>query len=105
MVPMGRLYKFIRQGACRAAMPGIASGAQRGRWACKAAPWGAFPAPSVRRARLTMRKHRPRTPSCRGDGKHDPMGTIRLIHTTIPIIVGGGTHAPNFAGFPRATIL
>jgi len=48
---MGRTREFTRQGACRAAMPGIASGAQRGRWARKAA--------------------------CRGDGKHDPMGTIR----------------------------
>ncbi|MCK5274580.1 MAG: hypothetical protein KAR37_08040, partial [Alphaproteobacteria bacterium] len=31
---------------------------------------------------LTMRKHRLRTPSCRGDGKRNPTGTIRLIHST-----------------------
>jgi hypothetical protein len=79
---MGRSYEFIRQDAGRAAMLGIASGAQRRRWVRKAARRVAFPAPSVRLARLTMRKHRPRTPSCRGDGKRDPMGTIRLIYTT-----------------------
>jgi len=54
MVPMGRSCEFILQGACRAAMPGIASGAQRGRWARKTALRIAFPASSVRRARLTM---------------------------------------------------
>ena len=27
------------------------------------------------------RQHRPRTPSYRGDGKHDPMDTICLIYT------------------------
>ena len=55
MVPRGRSCEFTRQGACRAAMPGIPSGAQRGRWARKTALRVAFPASSVRRARLTMR--------------------------------------------------
>ena len=84
---MGRSCEVTRQGACRAAMPRIASGAQRGRWARKTALRVVFPVPSMRRARLTMRKHRPRAPSCRGNGKHDPMGTIRLIRTTSRLLL------------------
>ena len=56
--------------------------AQRRRWPGMSARRVPFRAPSGRRTRLTMQRHRPRVLSCRGNRKRDRVGTKCWIPST-----------------------